>query len=181
MKIFHSLIIRFRESSIYLKIILAVFLGALILGISLGASSSPPKQQPISFDHKSMVSKGVSCLFCHSGAMRSETAGIPSLQKCMGCHKTNDKNNPEIAKLIDYSNQQKPIEWVRINTLPRFVHFSHEVHVAGGGINCENCHGDVGQMTVYQQVNRINMGWCLDCHKKQPNAQALYSCETCHQ
>ena len=175
-----SLIAWIANSPIHIKVLVAIFIGLNILVISVGASSPPPVQQPIAFNHKAMVSKGVSCLFCHSGAIHSETAGIPSVQKCMDCHKTVARDKPEVAKLIEDWNQQKTIPWVRVITLPRFVHFSHQVHVAGAGINCENCHGDVGQMTVYQQTFQMNMGWCLDCHKKQPNAQELSSCETCH-
>jgi hypothetical protein len=176
-----SLITWMATSPTHIKVLLAVFIGLSVLVISVGASAPPPdQQQPIIFNHKAMVSKGISCLYCHSGAMRSETAGIPSVQKCMGCHKSIARDKPEVAKLIEYWNQQKTISWLRVNTLPRFVHFSHQVHVAGGGLNCENCHGDVGQMTIDKQVNQMNMGWCLDCHKKQTNALQLISCETCH-
>jgi hypothetical protein len=70
---------------------------------------------------------------------------------------------------------------VRLDRLPRFVHFSHEVHVVAGALNCEDCHGDVGHMTVTQPISRLEMGWCLDCHGKQPNADQLKDCVVCHQ
>jgi len=180
MKKLRSLITWMSNSPLHIKILLAIFIGLSVVIISVGAGTPPPDQQPIGFNHKAMVSKGVSCLYCHSGAMRSETAGIPSEQKCMGCHKSIARDKPEVAKLIGYWNHQEAIPWIRVNTLPRFVHYSHQVHVAGAGLNCENCHGDVGQMSVDKPVVQMNMGWCLDCHKKQSNAQQLNSCETCH-
>lgn len=176
-----SLITWIKTRPIYLRIGLVFLLGIALLAVLIAASTAPAAQQPVAFNHKTMVSKGISCVYCHAGVLRSETATIPSLEKCMGCHKTNDKNNPEIAKLMDYWNQQQPIPWVRVITLPRFVHFSHQVHVVSGAQNCEACHGDVSQMTVFQQPVHINMGWCIACHNKQANAQELNSCETCHQ
>ena len=179
MKNFRSLITWMASRPIHLRILLALFVGLVVLVISVGANETPPTQQPIAFNHKLMVANGINCIFCHAGAIRSETAMIPSTETCMGCHKTIDPTNPEIIKLADYYTQQKPIPWVRMNTLPGFVHFSHQVHVVGGSLNCENCHGDVSQMTEYKPAYTFNMGTCLECHNKQPNAQQLNSCETC--
>ena len=36
-----------------------------------------------------------------------------------------------------YWARQEPIPWVRVNVLPRYVYFNHEVHV-NAGKNCEN-------------------------------------------
>jgi len=134
-------------------------------------------RQLIPFPHVRMVNAGIPCLFCHPGATKSPTAGIPSVDRCIGCHKTIATSSPLIGRLFAYFDQ--PIPWQRINQLPRFVHFSHEVHVARG-LNCETCHGDVGKMDVTVAVYRFNMGFCLDCHAKQPNAQQLKDCGICH-
>jgi hypothetical protein len=106
---------------------------------------------------------------------------MPSVEKCMGCHAQIDPQNPEIVKLAAYWKDQKPVPWVRVNHLPRFVYFSHQVHVTAGGIQCETCHGDVGHMTVDHPVVQMNMGWCLSCHEKQPNHVQLVECNVCHQ
>jgi hypothetical protein len=45
-------------------------------------------EQPIAFSHR--VHAGdltIDCLYCHPGAERSRTAGIPSANMCMNCHK----------------------------------------------------------------------------------------------
>jgi c(7)-type cytochrome triheme protein len=139
------------------------------------------QQQPIAFNHKVMVGVGIQCLFCHTDARRSPAAGMPSVEKCMGCHRVIAKDTPEIQKLAGYWERQQPIPWVRVNRLPRFVYFSHQVHVVAAGLNCERCHGDVGNMTVVRPVVTMNMGWCLSCHEQQPNAPQLKDCVVCHQ
>jgi c(7)-type cytochrome triheme protein len=136
--------------------------------------------QPIAFPHVTMVQAGIPCLFCHADAMRSPVSGIPSVDKCMGCHKTIATRSPIIQQVAGYYARNEPIPWVRVNRLPRFVYFTHQVHVAQG-LNCERCHGDVGHMTVDVPVTRMNMGWCLDCHEQQTNARQLQDCVVCHQ
>ncbi len=159
-------------------IVLVVLLGGA--GYVLGARlPGGPPAQPIAFNHKAMVGVGIPCLYCHSTAMKSPAAGMPTVEKCMGCHQTIATDKPEIQKIAVYWNQQQPIPWTRVNQLPRFVFFSHQVHVHAG-VNCERCHGNVGQMTVAQQVVTMDMGWCLSCHEQQPNAQQLKDCVVCH-
>ena len=160
--------------------VVVILLAALAFLAS--SSNASPVPQPIAFNHKIMVvTAGIDCIFCHSDANRSPSAGIPSVEKCMGCHKTIAATAPEIVKVANYYNNQQPIPWQRVNILPRFVYFSHEAHVVAGKQNCENCHGDVANMTVDVPVVRMNMGWCLRCHTQQPNGQQLRDCVTCHQ
>jgi len=88
--------------------------------------------QPISFSHRVMVQKGIPCLYCHADARRSPAAGMPSVQKCMGCHLVIARSNPEVKKLAEYWQKGEPVPWVRINQLPRFVYFSHQAHLSAG-------------------------------------------------
>ena len=67
--------------------------------------------------------------------------------------------NPETAP-------QNPIKWVKVHNLPDHVSFSHVHHVVVAKQDCANCHGDVKKMTVAEQVSPLNMGWCIDCHRK---------------
>ncbi len=157
--------------------ILVVLGNLLFLQTAKAQSVAPP---PIAFSHKIMVGAGVNCLFCHSGATKSPVAGIPSVQKCMGCHSVIAATAPEILKVKGYWLRGQAIPWPRVNQLPRFVYFSHEVHVTAGGFNCERCHGNVSQMTLDQPVVQMNMGWCLDCHSQQANADQLRDCVVCH-
>lgn len=171
-----------RNSPRWLRLIVAVLLVMLVLvGVysvfALRSRAAP--QQPIDFNHQLMVGAGVPCLFCHSTAMKGPVAGIPSVQRCMGCHDTIATNRPQVQELAGYWQRQEPIPWVRIYRLPDFAFFTHEVHVSAG-LNCENCHGDVGNMVTTRAVVDMNMGWCLGCHGDQPNAPQLKDCVVCH-
>jgi len=137
-------------------------------------------EQPAPMDHAAMTKKGVTCLFCHSDALKSPAAGIPSVEKCMGCHQIIKTDSSKIEEIAAYWHRQEPIPWARVNQLPRFVYFSHRVHV-NAGLNCERCHGDVAHMEEAEPVTKMNMGWCLDCHEQQPNAGQLRDCVICHQ
>jgi c(7)-type cytochrome triheme protein len=164
----------------YVGFVVVVLVGVGILYFIWGPNSLAAPAQPMSFPHQRMVGAGVQCLFCHTTATISPAAGIPSVQKCVGCHNVIARNTPAIQTLFnDYWNPKKPIPWVQVNRLPRYVHFTHSVHV-NSGINCERCHGNVGQMNEDYQVVRMNMGWCLSCHNQQPNREQLRDCSICH-
>ena len=161
---------------------MVVIIGVVVLvGVYffLAPGTQAATEQPVAFNHQAMVQLGVQCLFCHTEARRSPAAGMPSVQKCMDCHKVISADRPVIKQVAGYWDRQEPIPWVRVNQLPRFVFFSHQVHVAAGR-NCEECHGDVGHMTVARPVVAMNMGWCLNCHEQQPNAVQLKDCVICH-
>lgn len=138
-------------------------------------------EQPIAYSHKTHVESGIQCLYCHPSALQSPIAGIPSVQKCMGCHNVIKADSPKIQKLVNYYDSGEPIPWERVNLQPEFVYFSHQPHL-GAGLSCETCHGDVGQMDVTQQFAKMDMGWCLECHLEQPEEKVgrLADCLTCH-
>jgi hypothetical protein len=163
-----------------LWIIVALLLIAATWGIH---QTQVPPPQPIQFPHNRHVSLGVPCLYCHPGALRGPSPGTPTETKCYGCHQQIDKRTPEIEKLLAYVQNNQPIQWVPVAILPDFVYYAHRPHIAAG-LNCENCHGEISQMTVAEpQV--MNMGWCLDCHRTRyqndPVMLArLTDCVTCH-
>jgi c(7)-type cytochrome triheme protein len=161
-----------------------VALVAVIVIIVVGAYlffavRSRAAQQPIAFNHQIMVGAGMPCLYCHTGVQKGPAAIIPSVQQCMGCHRVIATGHPEVQKLAGYWERQEPIPWARVYEVPRFVFFSHSVHIAAA-LNCEQCHGDVGNMVETYAVVDMNMGWCLRCHNQQPNAVELKDCLVCH-
>ena len=100
----------------------------------------------------------------------------------MSCHQQVKTESPEIQKIyaaIDfdaetqtYGNNKKPIEWVRIHNLPDLAYFNHAQHVNVGGLQCQNCHGEIQEMEVVHQESKLMMGWCINCHREtQVNAQ----------
>ena len=134
----------------------------------------------------------IGCSACHAYADRSPVAGIPSVERCRGCHKF-VKGNPEdpriteeLKPLLALLRQDPPatIPWVRVHRLPDHVRFTHERHVLGG-VPCADCHGEVEAMDEARQVASLEMGWCLDCHRRKeaegvaPRAR-LTDCVTCH-
>lgn len=164
-------------------IVVILFLGHNIVkgAISLGRSQGYQPQQPIKFSHALHAGQnGIDCKYCHSGAEKSKHAYIPSVTVCMNCHKyvqEGPKYGPdEIAKIYmasgwnmeeqAYSNDPKPIEWVKIHNLPDHVYFSHAQHVTAGGIECQTCHGNVEEMEVVAQFAPLSMGWCVNCHRQ---------------
>ena len=149
--------------------------------------------QPIHYSHKIHAGEnGIDCKYCHSSARVSKTAGIPSLNVCMNCHKnisdfqgskdstyvdyTKEFYTAEIQKLYDavgwdkatqkYTGKTKPVKWVRIHNLPDFVYFNHSQHVTVGGIECQKCHGKVESFEVMKQDQPLTMGWCVNCHRE---------------
>lgn len=138
-------------------------------------------EQPIAFNHQVHVGLGVQCLYCHSNALRGQSAGLPTVSKCMGCHQQIQPRNDAQRKLYEYAEKGEPIPWVPVALQPDFVYFSHRPHLAAG-LNCETCHGEVGQMTVAQPIKGQNMGWCLSCHKNlaPEHFTKLSDCATCH-
>lgn len=150
---------------------IAVLIAALSL-FSLAAyglyETQQPPEQPIQFTHKLHVNLGVQCLYCHPGALRGPSPGLPTQNKCWGCHQQIAKTStsPKLAVLVDYVKNNKPIEWVPVAQVPDFVHFRHRPHIAAG-LNCETCHGDMTKVEIAKNPQVMNMGWCLDCHKSR--------------
>ncbi|MBI5625591.1 MAG: cytochrome c3 family protein [Nitrosomonadales bacterium] len=155
-------------------------------------SLGPQVVQPIEFPHdrhaglrnpgeptNSDPLKGgieIDCMNCHTYARRSAVAGIPPLQKCIGCHQSIEsvRNKPRIQELFKYWEAKKPVPWKKVNDLPDFVRFNHERHIKRfieqqnrpTQEACGYCHGDVKQMTVARRSKPLSMGWCASCHQK---------------
>src|SRR5262249_7958949 len=63
----------------------------------------------------------IACQYCHADARRSEYAGLPSLERCLGCHKIiGAADNPEIGKIHQYRDRGQPIPWVRVFKVPEY-------------------------------------------------------------
>jgi hypothetical protein len=166
---------------ISMGIVIILVLSGVTYGVWL-TQQSPP--QPIMFNHSIHLGFGVQCLYCHPGAWKGISAGLPTETKCWGCHQQIPIKDAEQQKLADMVKANEPIQWVPVFILPDFVYFNHRPHIAYG-INCETCHGELSQMTVAQPRKNLNMGWCLHCHRtKAANDEILLTklqdCGTCH-
>lgn len=142
----------------------------VVNAISLGRSRDYSPVQPIKFSHAVHAGQnGTECIYCHSSAPYSKTAGIPPLNVCMNCHlmvRNGTRSGVfEISKVISSYENQKPVEWIKVHDLPDHVFFSHAQHVSAGEVGCAECHGDVKTMNVIKQVSDLSMGWCINCHR----------------
>lgn len=145
-------------------------------------SLGPVVEQPIEFPHDRHAGdadKGgmqINCMYCHTYARRSAVAGIPPVQKCIGCHQSIDsvRETPRIKKLFEYWDAKKAIPWKKVHDLPDFVRFNHERHIKRFIEQqnrpfqeaCGYCHGNVKEMTVARRSKGLTMGWCASCHQK---------------
>lgn len=136
-------------------------------------------EQPIEFSHRIHAGDNeIPCLYCHVQATRSTSAGVPSVNKCMGCHNQVGLDRPQIQLLTNHWETREPIEWVKVHDLPDFVHFTHKRHVAAG-IECQECHGPVETMDVVSREAPLEMGLCLACHRDN-DVEHGTDCWTCH-
>jgi hypothetical protein len=151
--------------------------------------------QPIVFSHKLHAGDmKIDCKYCHISVEKSRVASIPAVNVCMGCHTLARADKPEIQKLTQYYNENRPVPWMRVHRVPDFAYFNHSVHI-NKGIDCQSCHGDVLNMDVKPgetksmgQVASFTMGACITCHRtahqKFPNLPNLNAgpdnCSACH-
>ncbi len=173
-------------------IILLLGSGYFVYGylMQIGVDQGYQPVQPIHYSHKIHAGDNkIECKYCHSSARMSKTAGIPSLNVCMNCHKsisevaeatateehTKEFYDSQIQKLYkavgwdadsqSYTGKTEPVKWVRIHNLPDFAYFNHSQHVMVAGVACQKCHGPVEEMEVMYQHAPLTMGWCVNCHR----------------
>jgi hypothetical protein len=94
----------------------------------------------------------------------------------MGCHKNVGKDKAGVEKLTRIWNERRPIEWIKVNDLPDFVHFTHKRHVEAN-VACQECHGPVQTMDRVKPGRALTMESCVNCHVQR---QASIDCWTCH-
>jgi mono/diheme cytochrome c family protein len=152
---------------IFLSLIVTLFQGLYRINIVENYQPS----QPIAFPHdKHAGVNGIDCKYCHNSVTKSKSAGIPTVNVCMNCHKQiNGEGKPyaaEIKKIYSaagydptgsgkYTGNTKPIVWNKVHVLPDHVYFNHSQHVVVGGIDCKQCHGDMTKMSEAVKVQPV--------------------------
>lgn len=204
---------RFKTRQLLALLVISL-LGFYIYGAQSGDDSPEyPTVQPIAFSHKIHAGENeIPCQYCHAYSSKAAHPGIPSVKSCMGCHnyvlgedrdydyngvKINFKK--EIEKLRGtsavegYWQRGEPIPWLKFHFVPQHARFKHKPHIRAG-MECSECHGDVKEMDLVKPVHKIEMGFCISCHKvKQKSEQEmvklaaegkelvyLRDCNTCH-
>jgi NAD-dependent SIR2 family protein deacetylase len=120
--------------------------------------------QPVPFPHNIHVSiLGMNCRYCHTSVDQSSFADIPPAQTCMSCHSQIAKTVPALQPVRDSYANGTPIQWNRVNSLPDYVYFNHQIHVTKG-VGCETCHGRMDKETTAVRAKYFYMSTCTDCH-----------------
>jgi hypothetical protein len=141
------------------------------------AMFGPAIEQPIPFSHRlHATDKEIDCRYCHSYVDRSIHAGLPSVQKCLGCHNHIIPQHEEIQKLRSYQQRDHELDWTRVYYAPDHVFFPHFRHLRKD-VRCQECHGEVERVDRLRKVT-FYMGFCIDCHEERG---ATRECVACHQ
>jgi mono/diheme cytochrome c family protein len=150
-----------------LSIIVTLFQGLYRINVVENYQPS----QPIVFPHDRHAGvNGIDCKYCHNSVTKSKSAGIPTVNVCMNCHKQiSGEGKPfagEIKKIYAaagwdpsvpgrYTGKTKPIVWNKVHALPDHVYFNHSQHVVVGGIDCKQCHGDMTKLNEAVKVQPV--------------------------
>ena len=117
-----------------------------------------PVQQPVPFSHEHHAGQlGIDCRYCHTSVENSSFADIPPTHTCMTCHSQVWADSPVLEPVRASWQTGQSISWVRVNLLPDYVYFNHEIHVAKG-VGCETCHGRVDQMPLIRRTSNAVYG-----------------------
>jgi mono/diheme cytochrome c family protein len=160
------------QTGICSAIILIALIVTLFKGLySIGVVENYQPSQPIEFPHSVHAGEnGIDCKYCHNSVTKSKSAGLPTVNVCMNCHKqingNEDKQVEQISKIYSaagfnpeklvYDQETHPIVWNKVHSLPDHVYFNHSQHVVVGGIDCKQCHGDMTKMTQTAKIQPVS-------------------------
>lgn len=134
----------------------------------IGYNQGYAPDQPVAFSHKKHAGDlKMECSYCHFGADKGRHAAIPPTELCLNCHSKVKTNSPEIKKIQEAVDSGENIQWKRVNFFPDYAYFNHAQHVNVAEISCQQCHGKVEEMVIYKQEKKLNMGWCIECHREK--------------
>ena len=106
---------------------------ALFLVLSTRGQAAGPAQ-PIAFNHQVHAAQyKIDCQYCHADARRSEYAGIPSVSRCMGCHKITAADRPEVQKLAGFFTEGPVTDFAsaKRSDTARYAKFFHAMLARG--------------------------------------------------
>jgi menaquinone reductase, multiheme cytochrome c subunit len=143
-----------------------IICAGIALGVGIGWFLFPyalysSETQPIQFSHKVHTGEqaGMTCDNCHEFDADGRFLGIPTVEKCAGCHSATLGTSPAEKRLVEeYVPSLKPIPWKVYARQPDNAYFPHAVHAKEAGLGCQDCHGPHGtsdSLRVYQ-VNRLS-------------------------
>ena len=155
-----------RISILGVLILLAVVTGGLVWYTHSSALTKVGVAipQPVPYPHNLHVAVlGLNCRYCHAGVDQSSFADLPPAETCMSCHSQVATNSPDLQLIRDSYTNGTPVQWNRVNNLPDYVYFNHQIHI-DKGVGCETCHGRMDQVTTAVRAKYFYMDTCTECH-----------------
>ena len=173
-----------------------IALGAGWIGFPYAIYKSRP--QPVDFSHKVHADKaGAKCEDCHAFREDGTFAGIPTLDKCAGCHAAAMGTTPAEKNFIDRYVTPQPraaMGGLRAPAGKRLL-FAQRRTSSWAGLKCERCHGARARAIPCGPTGRtasaairatsggcgtdhgMKMDDCVACHRQQG---LEHSCLDCH-
>ena len=158
----------------------SLLLASVVLVSAVSGGSQGPIRQPIQFNHLVHTQEWeLDCDVCHQHVRQEEYAGRPPLEVCAACHEDPLTESAEEAILVESIKAGQEIPWRRLYNVPSHVYYSHRRHVTVAGIDCVQCHGDIGISTVPPEapLKALTMKFCVECHEA---SGATTDCNACH-
>lgn len=104
---------------------LRVLLFAVLLLIWGGQAAGAATGYILRFNQQKHLAVGVPCVFYHPSALSGPVAGVPSVQKCVGCHQNvqvrSEKGQADVDLLMQLWKVGHPLRWVKTYDQPDFV------------------------------------------------------------
>lgn len=167
-----------------LIVVATLIVVAVVIIAAAAAGRGVRVTQPIAFNHKVHIdSAGLACVDCHQGAAQEDYAGLPSKDVCIGCHDIEDEEevakHEVLAALAKYHEAGEEVPWQRLEVVPEHVFFPHFRHVTEAGLDCTECHRNMGDFERPPQRQRLvmSMTLCVRCHEDRG---AGADCILCH-
>lgn len=155
-----------------------VFLQAIGWNVTAIGGEPPGPKQPIEFNHQLHVTNlKQPCALCHANREPGELVDMPEVSQCWQCHSAIPAKSNAERKLAAFAKQGREVDWLRVYQIPSYVRFDHRQH-AKAGVQCETCHGPVGQRVRLSQERDMSMGSCMNCHRE---THASLDCGSCHE
>jgi mono/diheme cytochrome c family protein len=186
-----------------LVLVLSVIVALFQTLYSVNIMENYQPSQPIAFPHSVHAGiNGIDCKYCHNSVTKSKSAGIPSVNVCMNCHKKINGEGKEFQGEInkiyaaagwdpnkgpagEYTGVTDPIVWNKVHNLPDHVYFNHSQHVVVGGLDCKQCHGDMAKL---EETAKVQPHEALNLIQENIDAQVKFTkptltmgwCIECH-
>lgn len=157
-------------------------LGAVVVLTVAGVVFSLPRpiHQPLAFNHLLHTEEvGAECSDCHLYVETAMRATIPNVAVCADCHDEAMGESETEAWLVEQIGSGTSIPWRKLYRVPDHVFFSHRRHTAVAGVECADCHGDMGSRTEppTRPLVSISMNRCMQCHEQTGVSN---DCIACH-